>query len=89
MSEQGRALALTQDGHNYTQRLLGAVHEVVSGRSRTPVKLQENTALLSSCGPAGRSQHVSLLGPGKTLLNQLPPAVSPHVQRKYEEFCEE
>ena len=64
MSEQCRALALTQACHTYTHTLLGGVHEDDSGPSGPLVKLQENTALLSSCGLAGTPLHVSLLGLG-------------------------
>ena len=42
--------------------LLGVVQEEVSGPSGPPVKVQENTALLSDCGLPGTSQHVSLAG---------------------------
>ena len=58
------AQALTQAYHSYTHTLLGVVHEEFTGPSAPPVRKQENTAVLSCCGLAGTSQHVSLLGLG-------------------------
>ena len=58
------AQALTQAYHAYTHTLLGVVEEHVSGPSGPPVKVQENTALLSDCGLTGTSLHVSLSGFG-------------------------
>ena len=54
----GRALlqlaqAPTQDYHSYSHTLLGVVEEHVVGPNNPPVKEQENTALLSNCGPTG------------------------------------
>ena len=55
----GRALlqlaqAPTQDYNSYTHTLLGVVEEHVVGPSNPPGKRrQENTALLSNCGPTG------------------------------------
>ena len=63
MSEHG-AQALTQAYHSYTHTLLGVVQEEVSGPGGPPVKVQENTALLSDCGLTGTSQQVSLSGLG-------------------------
>ena len=62
VSEHSPAVALTQACHNYTHTLLAGVHEGGSGPSGPPVKMQENTALLSSCGLTGMSLNVSLLG---------------------------
>ena len=59
MSEQCAQL-LTQAYHSYTHTLLGVVEKEVSGPSGPPVKIQENTALLSECGLTGTSQHISL-----------------------------
>ena len=65
----GRALqqlaqAPTQDYHSYTHALLGGVEEEHESPSGSPVKLQENTELLSFCGLTGTPQRVSLLGLG-------------------------
>ena len=65
----GRALlqpaqALTQDYHAYTHALLGAVEEANTSPSGSPVRLQENTELLSVCGTTGTPQRVFLLGLG-------------------------
>ena len=65
----GRALlqlsqAPTQDYHSYTHALLGGVEEEVTSPSGSAVRSQENTELLSVCGPTGTPQRVSLLGLG-------------------------
>ena len=65
----GRALvqlvqAPTQDYHSYTHALLGGVGEDVTSPNDSPVKLQENTELLSICGLTGTPQRVFLLGLG-------------------------
>ena len=65
----GRALlqlaqAPTQDYHSYMHALLGGVEDEDKSPSGSPVRLQENTELLSFCGPTGTPQHVSLLGLG-------------------------
>ena len=65
----GRALvqlaqAPTQDYHSYTHALLGGVEGEVTSPSGSPVRLQENTELLSVCGLTGTPQRVSLLGLG-------------------------
>ena len=65
----GRALlqlaqAPTQDYHSYTHAPLGGVEGEVTSPSGSPVRLQENTELLSVRGLTGTSQRVSLLGPG-------------------------
>ena len=65
----GRALvqlaqAPTQDYHSYTQALLDGVEEEVTSPNGSPVRLQENTELLSICGLTGTPQRVSLLGLG-------------------------
>ena len=62
----GRALqqltrAPTQDYHSYTHALLGGVVGGVTSRSGSPLRLQENTELLSVCGVTGTPQRVSLL----------------------------
>ena len=54
------AQALTQAYHSYTHTLLGVVQKQVSGPGGPPVKVQENTALLSDCGLTGTSLRVSL-----------------------------
>ena len=41
---------------------IGVVQGEVSVRGGPPVKVQENTALLSDCGLTGTSQHVFLSG---------------------------
>ena len=56
--------ALTQACHSYTHTLLGVVEEHVPGRIGPPVKVQENTALLSDCGLTGTPIRVSLSGLG-------------------------
>ena len=63
----GRALvqlaqAATEDYHSYPHSLLGGVEEEVMSPSGSPVRWQENTELLSVCGPTGTPQRVSLLG---------------------------
>ena len=65
----GRALlqlaqAPTQDYHSYTHALLGGVEDEVKSPSGSPVRIQENTELLSVCGLTGTPQRVSLLGLG-------------------------
>ena len=65
----GRALlqlaqAPTQDYHSYTHALLGGVEDEVRSPSNSPVRIQENTELLSVCGLTGMPQRVSLLGLG-------------------------
>ena len=65
----GRALlqlaqAPTQDYHSYMHALLGGVGGEVTSPSRSPVKWQANTELLSICGLKGTPQRVSLLGSG-------------------------
>ena len=65
----GRALlqlaqAPTQDYHSYTHALLGGDEKEVTSPSGSPVRLQENTELLSVCGLTGTPQRVSLLGLG-------------------------
>ena len=65
-SKTGRALAQapTRDCHSYTHTLLGGVDDVFVSSNDSPMKVQENTALLSSCGLAGAPLRVSLLGLG-------------------------
>ena len=58
------AQALTQACHSYTHTLLGGVEEHVPGPNGPPVKLQENTALLSDCGLTGTPLPVFLSGLG-------------------------
>ena len=65
----GRALlrlaqAPTQDNHSYTHALQGVVEDKVTSHNGSPVRLQENTELLSICGLTGTPQRVSLLGLG-------------------------
>ena len=65
----GRALpqlaqASTQDYHSYTHALLGVVEDEVTSPNGSPVRLKENTQLLSICGLTGTPQRVSLLGRG-------------------------
>ena len=48
---------------SYTHALLGGVEGEVTSLSGSPVRLQENTDLLSVCGLTGTPQRVSLLGP--------------------------
>ena len=59
------AQAPTQDYHFYTHALLGGVEGEVTSPSGSPVRLQENTELLSVRGLTGTPQRVSLLGPGR------------------------
>ena len=54
------AQAPTQDYHSYTHALLVGVEEDTSPSS-SPVRLQENTELLSVCGLTETPQRVSLL----------------------------
>ena len=54
----------TQDYHSYTHALLGGVEDEDKSPSGSPVRIQENTELLSVCGLAGTPQRVSLLGLG-------------------------
>ena len=58
------AQAHTQDYHPYTHALLGGVEDEDKSPSGSPVRLQENTELLSVCGLTGTPQRVSLLGLG-------------------------
>ena len=58
------AQALTQAYDSYTHTLLGVVEEHLKGANGPPVKVQENTALLSDCGPTGTPLRVSLSGLG-------------------------
>ena len=65
----GRALlqlaqAPTQDYHSYTHALLGGVEDEDKSPCGSPVRLQENTELLSICGLTRTPQRVSLLGLG-------------------------
>ena len=65
----GRALlqlaqAPTQDYHSYTHALLGGVEDEDKSTVGSPVRIQQNTELLSVCGLTGTPQHVSLLGLG-------------------------
>ena len=65
----GRALlqlaqAPTQDYHSCTHALLGGLEGEVRSPSGSPVRLQENTELLSVRGLTGTPQRVSLLGLG-------------------------
>ena len=53
-----------QDYDSYTHALLGGVEEEDTSPSGSPVRLQENTELLSVCGLTGTPQCVSLLGLG-------------------------
>ena len=55
----------TQDYHSYTHALLGGVEDEVKSPSGPPVRIQENTELLSVCGLKGTPQRVSLLGLGR------------------------
>ena len=59
------AQAPTHDYHSYTHALLGGVEEGDTSPSGSPVRLQENTGLLSICGLTGTPQRVSLLGLGE------------------------
>ena len=58
------AQAPTQDYHSYTHALLGGVEEEVTSPNGSPVRWQENTELLSVCGPKGTPQCASLPGLG-------------------------
>ena len=58
------ALAPTQDYHSYMHALPGGVEGEDISPSGSPVRLQENTELLSVCGLTGAPQRVSLLGLG-------------------------
>ena len=58
------AQAPTQDYHSYTHALQGVVEDEVTSPNGSPVRLQENTEVLSICGLTGTPQRVSLLGPG-------------------------
>ena len=65
----GRALlqlaqAPTQDYHSYTHALLGGVEDEDKSPSGSPVRVQENTELLSFCSLTGTPQRASLLGLG-------------------------
>ena len=62
----GRALlqlaqAPTQDYHSYPHAVLGGIEDEVKSPSGSPVRIQENTELLSVCGLTGTPQRVSLL----------------------------
>ena len=59
-----QAQAPTKDDHSYTHALLGGVDDEVKSPSGSPVRIQENTELLSVCGLKGTPQRVSLLGLG-------------------------
>ena len=56
------AQAPTQDYHSYTHTLLGGVEDEVKSPSGSPVRIQENTELLSLCGLTGTPRRASLLG---------------------------
>ena len=58
------AQAPTQDYHSYTHTLLGGVEDEDKSPSCSPVRIQENTQLLSVSGPTSTPQRVSLLGLG-------------------------
>ena len=58
------AQAPTQDYHSYTHALLVGVEHEDESPSGSPVRVQENTELLSFCGLTGTRQRVSLLGLG-------------------------
>ena len=65
----GRALlqlaqAPTQDYHSYTHTLLGGDEDEDKIPSGSPVRMQENTELLSFCGLTWTQQCVSLVGLG-------------------------
>ena len=65
----GRALlqlaqAPTQDYHSYTHALLGGVDDEDKSPRGSPMRVQENTELLSFCGLTGTPQRISLLGLG-------------------------
>ena len=55
------AQAPTQDYHSYMQALLGGVEDEDKSPSGSPVRVQENTELLSFCGLTGTPQRASLL----------------------------
>ena len=55
------AQAPTQDYHSYTHALLGGVEDEIKSPSGSPVRIQEDTGLLSVCGLTGTPQRVSLL----------------------------
>ena len=59
------AQAPTQDYHSYTPALLGRVEDEDKSPSGSPVRVQENTELLSFCGLTGTPQRVFLLGLGR------------------------
>ena len=65
-SKSGRAHAQdpTQAYHSYTHTILGDVEDEVKSPNGPPVKVQQNTALLSVCGLTGTPLRVSLSGPG-------------------------
>ena len=56
------AQALTRAYDSYTRTLLGVVEELFAGPNGRPVRVQENTALLSNCGLTGTPLRVSLSG---------------------------
>ena len=58
------AQAPTQDYHSYTHALLGGNEGEVTTPSGSPVRLQENTELLSVCGLTETPQRICLLGLG-------------------------
>ena len=58
------AQAPTQDYHSYTHALLGGVDDADKCPGGSPVRVQEDTELLSFCGLTGTPQRVSLLGLG-------------------------
>ena len=58
------AQAPTQDYHSYTHALLGGVEDEVKSPDGSPMRIQENTELLSVCGLTGTPQRVFLLGRG-------------------------
>ena len=65
----GRALlqlaeAPTQDYHSYRHALLGVGEDEVTSPNGSPVRLQENTELLSIWGLTGTPQRLCLLGLG-------------------------
>ena len=65
----GRALlhlaqAPTQDYDSYRHALLGGVEDEDKSPSSSPVRMQENTELLSFCALPGTPQLISLLGLG-------------------------
>ena len=58
------AQTLTKAYHSYTHTLLGVVEEHVPDPNGAPVKVQEDTALLSDCGLTGTPLSFSLSGLG-------------------------